>query len=290
MNYFLCALAVGVLTMTPLTAMAQDDSGTTSSSHSIEVMSFDDQDGFGGPMIIATETDGGNGVMSSMRVMSSDGTGMMFSEDPGFFMGGDDDFSMLQNPGVQKDLEMMDDQVGQILKWQQTHASQLQEAIGDISNGMTPEGIERLKETLTGLKTKQKTELDSLLLPHQKERLKQVALQMRMQQMGTASALAGERIAEELGISDEQKERLQNRAAELSSELQEKIAELRESMKEELLNELTPDQQEKLKALTGSEFKQEANDWTERFERSGPAPRRPRGGSGIGGENAADGD
>ena len=278
MKKILTAVAIGLLACG--SASAQEVQEQT-----LEVFSFSsDQDGEGGvmaaPMIISSSTDDGSGVMSSMRIMSpGDGQTMMFAGDAPFF-GGGDDFSMLQNPSVQKDLELVDDQLEQVMEMQRRHGEQMRDALGDIRNGITPDGIERLKDTLAELKEKQKDELNNLLLPHQQERLRQVALQMQMQSRGTAGALTSDRIAEELGISDEQKERLQERSRELQEELQKQYEELRAQAKEELLNELTPEQRTRLEEMTGDEFENNTQDWVEQFERQGGQRRvqRVRGG------------
>ncbi|MEM7453585.1 MAG: hypothetical protein AAF456_04440 [Planctomycetota bacterium] len=274
MKKLVAAFAIGLMACG--SASAQEVQEQT-----LEVFSFsNDQEGDGGfaaPMIISSSSDDGSGsVMSSMRIMSpGDGQTMMFSGDAPFF-GGGDDFSMLQNPSVQKDLELVDDQLEQVLDMQRRHGEQIRDALGDIRNGITPEGVERLQETIAALKDRQKDELNDLLLPHQQERLRQVALQMQMQSRGTAGALTSEQFAEELGITDEQKERLRERSQELQEELQRQYEELREQAKEELLSELTPEQRAKLDEMTGDEFEHNSQDWIEQFERQGGERRLQR--------------
>jgi DNA anti-recombination protein RmuC len=89
-----------------------------------------------------------------------------------------------------------------------------------------------------------------------------------MKAMGL-NALNDKKLAEELGMTEEQLEKLKERAKELSSELQKKIQELREETQQTLLKELSKDQREKLQEMTGSKFDMPA-----------PKPlemRRPRG-------------
>ena len=240
----------------------------------------------GAIVIEATAEDDGSGVISNMQIMAVDASDM---GEGAFFMtgdtmggplpmafGGGDSFSMLNNPSVQKDLELVEDQIQQIKDVNADFSGRIQDQIGGLrgeNGGFDLARAKELGELVRKLKEQQKVEIDNLLLPHQQDRLQQVALQMQMQTMGAARALSS-KLAEELGITDEQKDRLKKRQKELQQEMEKKIAKMREDTKKQLLQELTPEQREKLKQLTGAEFEMKSEDFQRRRSLS---PRIRRG-------------
>ncbi len=117
-----------------------------------------------------------------------------------------------------------------------------------------PEEFQKSQDRLKELRDELAKEVEKVLLPHQRRRLEEISLRMKMKQRGTTGSLVDTELAEKLDITDGQKERIRRRAAEVQKELEEKIARLREEAREEILDELSPDQQRKLKDLLGEEF------------------------------------
>jgi hypothetical protein len=123
-------------------------------------------------------------------------------------------------------------------------------------------------------------ELNNILLPQQRDRLKQITFQMQ-----NRGSVTGRGVAEALGLTEEQREKLQAKDRELQTEINKKIAELRAEGREQLLKELTPEQQAKYKELVGDQFEFQGG-----FGGFGQGGRREggrggrRGGDGQGGE------
>lgn len=117
-----------------------------------------------------------------------------------------------------------------------------------------PEDFKKSRERLKEFRDELAKEIDNILLPHQRRRLDEISLRMKMKQRGTSGSLVDTELAKTLSIDDAQKERIRRRAAEVQKELEEKIAKLREEAREEILDELTPAQQRQLKDLLGSDF------------------------------------
>ncbi len=281
MKPFLPILILWAIAAFTAPASAQEKTGEETSSSAI--------------VIEARAEDDGSGTISNMQIMAVDATdleggaffmtgdamasGMPFGAINGMPMpfGGGDSFAMLNNPSVQKDLELVDDQIQQIKDVNADFSARIQDQVRELHRGNGSFDIARAKELgelVRKLKQQQKTEIDNLLLPHQQERLQQVALQMQMKAMGTARALAS-KLAEELDITDDQKDRLKQRQQELQEEMQQKISEMRENMQKELLQELTPQQRKKLKELTGAQFETKSEDFQPR--RSSRAQIRDNG-------------
>jgi hypothetical protein len=117
-----------------------------------------------------------------------------------------------------------------------------------------PEEFKKSQERVKQLRDQLAKEVEDVLLPHQKKRLEEIALRMKMKQRGTSGSLVESELAKTLDIDDTQKERIRRRAMEVQKELEEKIAKLREEARDEILSELSPEQHRKLKDLLGADF------------------------------------
>jgi hypothetical protein len=161
----------------------------------------------------------------------------------------------------------------QIRQINEDFSKQISEQVKELtSGGMNPDKGKDLANLIKELNEQKKAQMEGVLLPHQFERLRQISLQQQLKNNGEASTLADEKIAEELGLTDEQKERLKTRSEELKKELEEKIAKLKEKAREDLLGELTRDQRKKLDEMTGNKFEMETPNFRDRVRQM----RRPR--------------
>jgi hypothetical protein len=218
---------------------------------------------------------------------SADGSALFFAHPVT-----DDPASLLDMGNVQQELELIDEQKESIRQAQQKsrdainkhftemrelHTKRIRDLQDEQASGAggggggrnsaggtgrniapraleTPEEMKRSQERIKELRDELAKQIDDVLLPHQRKRLKEISLRMKMKQRGTTGSLVDTELAKTLDIGEAQKERIRRRAAEVQKELEEKIAKLREEAREQILEELTPDQQRKLKDMLGSEF------------------------------------
>lgn len=268
------ALCLTTLCLTGWT-FAQDDDPVEAVGEAVE-MTVIGAGEEGAPMIFSTTESFGNGESrTGMRIMSG-GPGLMTfssSADGDFTMPAPDPWNMLSNPSVQKDLELVGDQLKKVQDLQADFAAQMKEQIGDLNKGgLNKDRLKDLPILMKKLREQQREQMEGMLLPHQIDRLKQVAFQTHMKQAGTAGALASKKVAEELGLTEDQLERLKERSKEINEQLAKDMEALKEKAKDELLNELTSDQKAKLKELTGDKYEPQSKDWEDRFKNL----RRPR--------------
>ncbi len=277
-NFYLRLLTIAGCCGFTSISLAQEEpvEPPTSSGQQVEMAVIAGDELGGTPMIFSTVTDSsGDGApqMQFMTGMPGGAGGFSIGGPEMVSMGAPDSFSMLSDPSVQKDLELVGDQLTQLQDLQKSFGAKMKEQMGDISKGkFDPERMKGLGELAKRLKEEQQSKMKDLLLPHQVDRLKQISVQRHMEMAGTAGALASDKLAEELGITDEQKERLKKRSQEITTEMQAKMEKVKDEAKEQLLQELTADQRAKLKALTGEKFKSNPQDWSEKFQ----GLRRPR--------------
>ncbi len=247
-------------------AVAQDETTIETAEVVVgatELLTDGDQDGEPQVMrsmsVFASEDGSPPVILSSNSFGGIDGP-MNFSFGGG---GGEvDSFSLLSNPSVQKDLELVDDQVKQIQAIQRDFGKQISE---QLKGGFSGDRAQELGKIIRELKDKQKEQINNILLDHQQDRLKQVAMQTQLKNGGTANALGNKNFVEALGLTEKQIARLKDRSKELQKEMQEKIKKMRSQMKEELLGELSVEQRNKLKELLGDKYESKSEDWRSSF-------------------------
>jgi Spy/CpxP family protein refolding chaperone len=134
-----------------------------------------------------------------------------------------------------------------------------------------------IRTKIEALSAESEKQLSKVLLPHQMERLKQIDLQTKIQYRG-ASALTSGDVAKALNLTDEQREKLEKRAAEVQEELQAKIKQLQADARKKMLDVLTPGQQAQLEKLMGQQFDLPDQNNGNRFRGRGGRGGRPPGG------------
>lgn len=180
--------------------------------------------------------------------------------------GGGGDLMLLNDENVQKDLELLDGQKEKL--------ADLRERIGEemrslFQGGAGSDARDRIREKMEGFQK----EVDGILLPHQRDRLKQIGVQSRLRFGSTSNA-----IAEALDLSDDDKKRLEDKDRELTAEMNKEIAKIREKYRDKLLDVLGPEQKAKWKELVGNPIEFAAP----QFGGGGPGGRG-QGGRGPGG-------
>lgn len=231
-------------------AFAQEQAGPAAATQKMGIAISASQ-GEGGEMqIMSFSADEGAGMVFSSPMMLG-GEGMMM---PGMM----DQFGLLSQQSIQEELDFVGEQREQYKRLQKDYNDRIREKMEAMNKGgFAPEKAQSLGEEIRAMKEQQARDIEELLLPHQVNRLKQIQTQNKMKALGL-NAFNDKKLAEELGMTEEQLEQLKEKAKELSAELQKKIKGLREETQETLLKELTKEQQEKLKELTGDKFEMPA--------------------------------
>lgn len=172
-----------------------------------------------------------------------------------------------------------------LLEEQEADLRQMGEEVRDkmrrIFSGMrdlSPEerraAFEDARESMQAVRDEVNERVKQVLMPHQWDRLRQIELQQQMRRQG-AESLGSGRIAEALGLTEEQKLELQRRAAEQTAKLEERIRQLREEAQDEVLKVLTAEQRAKFDELMGKPFELQGRPDGSGFR--DPGRRGPRG-------------
>ena len=237
--------------------LAQDEGPVAGESSSIMGIQMSvDNDSGAGPVVISSSqmmfAGEGPGGESSFEILSGDSFGGNFMRGGS---GSVNPLSLLDNTGIREELEMVGDQLDKFRNAQKEFRNQAAERAKSLSSGnLNPGDIGNIAKEIAELQKNQQKQLESMLMPHQLERLKQIALQVQMKKRGAAKTLLSDSVTEQLGIDDAQKKRIEDRQEELKKELAERMEKLKEEIRNKLLAELTSEQKAKLKELSGDDF------------------------------------
>jgi Spy/CpxP family protein refolding chaperone len=191
-------------------------------------------------------------------------------------------FFLIQDENVRKDLELVEDQVTKIReigrKMFEGGREQFQ-GLRDLSEEEREKKMTEIRENMQKRATELQAEVNNVLLPHQRERLKQISLQSRLRRGNTSDAIASDTIAKELGITDEQKEKLKAAQEEAQKEMQEKLTKLQEELKAKVLKVLTAEQRAKFEKMVGEKIEFSSTGFGGRGGPGGPGGRGGPGGA-----------
>lgn len=171
--------------------------------------------------------------------------------------------NLLGQEAIQKELELVSDQVDAIKEAQDRQREMMREVFmgardrmqgldNDERQELFKEIQDEMKEANTGLED----EVMEELLPHQISRLKQIFNQAQSNRSGgPQSGSMSNSLVEDLGLTEKQVEDLKEKAAEVSKRLKEKIAKLQAQAQDEIFSSvLTKDQLAKYEELMGDSF------------------------------------
>jgi Spy/CpxP family protein refolding chaperone len=181
---------------------------------------------------------------------------MMMQRGPGGPFGGENPLMLLRSEQVLKELEIVDEQKEKLRKLGEEVRDEMQKTFSGFRDLSREERDKKLAEMQGQLRARSEElnkKVEGILLPHQLDRLKQIQLQLR-----GAQALGDPNIIKALGITDEQKEKLN----EIRDQVEQKSRGMRDKFQG--LRDLDENaRQEKMQELRG-EFEKLRNEGTER--------------------------
>lgn len=164
---------------------------------------------------------------------------------------------LLTNENVQKELDLVDDQVEELKALQE----EVQNEMRDMFSGMRDMDPSERESAMEDLRSKMESKMtdfqkrvDEVLLPHQQKRLKQLTVQSQSRGRGIGSGLLSDTVKKELDITSEQEEKMREAAEKAQEEYQAELRKLQSKFEDRVLNQLTDDQRKKYKELVGDAF------------------------------------
>ena len=165
-------------------------------------------------------------------------------------------FNLLANESVRRELQLKEEQIASVQKIQQETQKRMSEVMrANMAAGNPPvNGVRELMEE--GRKTAESS-IEEILLPEQLARVRQIAYQIEIAQVGLGESLTSGRLGKEIDVHDDQKQHLTDKATAIEAETRLAIAKIRAAAREKLLAELAPEQRKKAEALVGPYFEYE---------------------------------
>lgn len=198
----------------------------------------------------------------------------------GGFFGGGGLLGLAARDEVQQELQLVDEQKDKVRGITEDMRDKVRDLFGqmrDLNEDERRARFDEIRTKVEGLNGDMEKQLEKVLLPHQLDRLKQIDLQTKVRYRG-AEALTSSDIAKTLNLTDEQREKLEKRAAEVQEELQTKIRQLQVDARKKMLDVLTPDQQAQLEKMMGQQFEMPEQNFRDRFRGRGRGGRDARPG------------
>lgn len=155
-----------------------------------------------------------------------------------------DAFSLLVEKRIQQEVELLSDQIKEFRK--------IQKEFFDKKQSLFQENFSRAK--LKTLEQESKSRLEEMLLPHQWERLQEIATQIHIHRNGEAAAMTHPETAELLKLTDQQKSRIKDRSKEIAKNLQQDVKKSKEKSDQEIISLLDRTQRKLFKEMIGEEF------------------------------------
>ncbi|GAB4135527.1 hypothetical protein [Thermopirellula anaerolimosa] len=190
---------------------------------------------------------------------------------------------LLQVEKVQKEIELTDDQKAEIEKIVTANREKMRELFSQGQGGDRRANFEKMRE----LQQEAQKKIEDALLPHQVARLKEIRLQV-----SGVGALMDPEVQKELGLSEEQVQKLRDVGREVMQSMRpqdgqgprdpgamrERFQEMRQKMEEAALKVLTEDQKAKWNKMKGEKFELSPEDMFPRRGGDGaPGGDRPAG-------------
>ena len=157
---------------------------------------------------------------------------------------------LLADKSVREELEMMDDQYADLQRMNE----EVQKRAGDQLRALDFSDRENLVRQIRNIREQAESDLNSVLLPHQLERLRQLRSQTRLRGRSFVDVITSEPIRSDIDLSDQQARELREEEQRLEEELQREIARLREKTREELMSRLNRTQREQVEQIFGTPF------------------------------------
>ena len=183
-------------------------------------------------------------------------------------------FGLLSDTKVRDELEMVDDQFDQLQSLNEELQKRAAEQIRglDFSNGSWLDQVRAIREQT-------KTDLDGLLLPHQRERLQQIQMRSLLRRRSLVDIITSDPVKTNLEITDDQSTELKKAEKEIEEQLEKDIARLREKARDRLLSKLNGKQKSEVETMLGEAFEfQNDDDGRRKNERRSKGKGNTKGG------------
>jgi len=177
-------------------------------------------------------------------------------------------FNLLNNESVRRELQLSEAQQQGAKKILDQSSRKLNELVrNSIQQGRSLRDA-GVAELMAANRDEAEAAIEEILLPDQLKRIRQLAYQIEVARSGLGPALTGGRLGKEIGVNDNQKQNLTEKAAAIEEEARLAIIRIRAQAQAKLLNELSSEQRTAAEELLGNYFLFEEPKFEQRLKQS----------------------
>ncbi|MCR9295641.1 MAG: hypothetical protein NXI32_23225 [bacterium] len=223
--------------------------------------------GFAGEEFSEASQEGAAAPIAGIAIAAADGAfslgGMPLGAGPGGMDPNDRSqlFNLLSNTSVRAELQLTEEQIAgvrQIIQASQQRLSEhVREAMAARRNSGGGAIRLELQDMMRDNREQAEAAIEEILLPEQLNRVRQLAYQVEISREGLGEALVSGRLGNEIGVHDDQKQHLLDRAIKIEAEARQAIIAIQAQARDKLLSELTPEQRKAAEDLLGPYFQYE---------------------------------
>jgi len=185
-------------------------------------------------------------------------------------------FQLLSNESVRNELKLSDDQYagvkGVMKESQQRTQKMIQAAMAKQKQSGSSRsfsfGGEDFRNLMAENEAVAEAAIEEILLPEQMTRVKQLAYQIDVEQVGLGISLTEGRLGDDIGVHEGQKQDLLDAAKKIDAETKAAIIRIKAEARAKLFKELTPDQRKQAEELLGDFFQYETLTIQQRIRQS----------------------
>ncbi|MCA9192983.1 MAG: hypothetical protein KDB03_14505 [Planctomycetales bacterium] len=218
---------------------------------------------FGAVQVIGVTESGAEPSAGTQLKMAQGAAGIFLGSSPSFLGGVDPNsqsqlFQLLNNKSIRQELQLTEEQQQGVKTIVEESSKRISEAIrSSMADGGAGKISLNMKPLLEEHRAQAEAAIEEILLPDQLKRVRQLAFQIEIAQVGLGESLVNGRLGTEIGIYDDQKQFLTDRAAAIEAEVREQIAVIQTAARAKMFAELSPEQRKAAEELLGAYFSYE---------------------------------
>lgn len=163
-------------------------------------------------------------------------------------------FALLRDAQIRSELNVTEEVAGVASKSYSNVQEEVNEYMLNARQTTPRPDNSEIRQFVEGRKSQAASAIEELLTPDQQARLKQIAYRMEAVYIGFDHALTSGRLGKAAGVYDNQKHALSLRIRDLNAEALDAISKILVKLEEDVLEELSPEQRDRAKALLGKPF------------------------------------
>ncbi len=161
---------------------------------------------------------------------------------------------LLENESIKRELKLTEQQQQGAKRISEEANRQMRDSLREMIQSGKSVRDPAMATMMAENRQKMEGALEEILLPEQLKRIRQLAYQVEIARIGLGESLTDGRLGKEIGVTDNQKQHLSEKAAAIENEVRAAVAKIRAAAQAQLLRELSTEQRQEAEKLLGDYF------------------------------------